>query len=126
MRKIVNIFLVLLLLLSTTGIAVSKHFCGEILQSVSINTDKDQSCCDSQDMPEDCCSSELSLEKTDEVQLSQLHLKFAPTPYIILYFASHLYNFSSALSEENIPIALFNAPPLIDQEIFILDQSFLL
>ncbi len=126
MRKIVNIFLVFLLLFSTTGIAVSKHFCGEILQSVTINSDKDQSCCDSQDMPEDCCSSELSLEKADEVQLSQLHYKFAPSSYIIPYIASQVYNFSSKQVEVDIPVALFNSPPLIDQEIFILDQSFLL
>src|SRR5690606_1502853 len=48
MRKSLHIFLAFLLLFSTTGVAISKHYCGEILQSVSINGET-KSCCDSQD-----------------------------------------------------------------------------
>lgn len=125
MRKIVNISLVLLLLFSTTGVAVSKHFCGEILQSIAVN-DVSNSCCDSQDMPDDCCSDELSLEKTDEVQLSQFNLKFSSAPYLLLYFTTSLYHVSLEPLEKRIPEAFVNLPPLVDQEIFILDQSFLL
>lgn len=125
MRKIVYIFLVLILLFSTTGIAVSKHFCGEILQSISVN-DLAKSCCDEQDMPEDCCNNQVSLEKTEEIQVSDASLKLAPAPYILLYFTSDFLEFSAHQSGLINPVALFDSPPLVHQEIFILDQSFLL
>ncbi len=127
MRKALNIFLVFLLLFSTTGVAVSKHFCGEILQSITINANTPaESCCDSQDMDDDCCNNQLSLEKAEEVQLSQFNLNFAPSAYLISYLANSLHNIALEVLDNKIPIASFDAPPLIGQDIFILDQSFLL
>ena len=125
MRKIVNIFLVLLLLFSTTGVAISKHYCGEILQSISVNGPV-KSCCENQDMPEDCCSDEVSIDKTDELQLTQLNLNLAFSPYVLYYATLSIFNFSLEQLDEVKYIAFFDSPPITEQEIFILDQAFLL
>ena len=44
-RKVVNSFLALLFFITTTGFAVSKHYCGSFLMDYSINS-KAEPCCD--------------------------------------------------------------------------------
>ena len=56
-----HIILSLLLLLSTTELAVSKHYCGGELISTSVFTEAD-SCCDSGD----CCKNETEVFQLDE------------------------------------------------------------
>lgn len=125
MRKIVNMFLVLLLLFSTTGVAISKHYCGEILQSVAVNHTP-KSCCDGQDMPDDCCSNELSIDKADELQLSQLKLNLTYSPYLLYIATLGFFDFSIEQAETKGFFAFYDSPPITEQEIFILDQAFLL
>lgn len=125
MRKLVNILLVFLLLFSTAGVAISKHYCGELLQSISVNGPA-KSCCESQEMTEGCCSEEVSFDKADELQLSQLNLNLSFSPYILYYTASSLFNFSLEQTDQNYFISYFDSPPTAEQEIFVLVQSFLL
>lgn len=125
MRKFFNIFLVFLLLFSTTGVAISKHYCGEILQSVSVNSST-ESCCDDQDMADDCCNEEVSFDKTTELQLSQLNLSLEFSPYILYFVAVSLLDFLLDASNQDYLTAYSNSPPFAEQEIFLLDQSFLL
>ena len=125
MRKLANIFLIFLLLFSTTGVVISKHYCGEILQAIVLHDDT-KSCCDSQEMPEDCCSDDVSVAKIDEIQLSHLNVDLSFSPYILYYTAFSLFEFSSEQLDETKFIAFFESPPIPDQEIFVLDQSFLL
>ena len=51
----------MLLLLSTTGLAISKHYCGGELISTSLFVEAD-SCCDS----DDCCKNETEVFQLDE------------------------------------------------------------
>lgn len=51
----------MLLLLSTTGLAISKHYCGGELVSTSLFADVD-SCCDS----DDCCKNEKKVFQLNE------------------------------------------------------------
>lgn len=125
MRKIVNIFLVLLLLFSTTGVAISKHYCGEILQSVTVNHSP-KSCCDGQDMPDDCCSNEMSIDKTDELHLSQLKMDLTYSPYLLYFATVGLFDFTIEQSNTKGYFAFYDSPPIAEQDIFILDQAFLL
>lgn len=53
LKKASHIFLSALLLISTMGMAVSKHYCGENLVSVSFYGEADSCCGDS-----DCCHNE--------------------------------------------------------------------
>ena len=52
-RKISHIILSLLLLVSTIGLVVSKHYCGGEIVSISVNHET-KSCCDM----DGCCSTE--------------------------------------------------------------------
>lgn len=60
-RKIFNITITCLLLVSTTGFTVSKHYCGEDLISVKMYGET-ESCCES-DM---CCHTEADISQLDE------------------------------------------------------------
>lgn len=54
-RKLANIFVLLLFVVSTTGFTISKHYCHGDLISVSINAEA-KSCCGMTD--NDCCKNE--------------------------------------------------------------------
>ncbi len=53
LKRVSHIFLSALLLISTMGMAVSKHYCGENLVSVSLFEEADSCCGDT-----DCCHNE--------------------------------------------------------------------
>ena len=55
-RKIANILLVLLLLITTIGFFVSKHYCGSHLVEVSINSEAEPCCEDMNNS--NCCHNE--------------------------------------------------------------------
>ncbi len=57
-RKISNIIIAIILLVSTTGFTISKHYCGNELITVEINGEA-ESCCDSPD----CCHTETQFNK---------------------------------------------------------------
>ncbi len=61
LKKISHIILSCLLLISTMGMAVSMHYCGEELISVSLLNEAD-SCCDMGD----CCQSETHVYQVNE------------------------------------------------------------
>lgn len=60
-RKLANILITVLLLTTTTGFGISKHYCNANLESVSILKHSDR-CCDEH---VDCCQTETSVLKLD-------------------------------------------------------------
>ncbi|NQU53711.1 MAG: hypothetical protein HQ522_14365 [Bacteroidetes bacterium] len=60
-KKASHIILSLLLLTTTIGVAISKHYCGGNLISTSFFTEA-KSCCDS----DDCCKNESEVFQLDE------------------------------------------------------------
>ena len=94
-KKALHIILVVLLLISTFGVTISKHYSGSELFSVALFGEAD-SCCEN---PCNCCS--------DEVDLYQLDMD-----YIVSYSdfqdvqktdipVDYFYSFLSNLSEQN-------------------------
>jgi hypothetical protein len=61
LRQIANVIMTCLLLVSTTGFAVSEHYCGNHLVSVKLDT-QPQACCDGGM----CCYTETSFYKLDD------------------------------------------------------------
>jgi len=53
-RKTINILFILLWTITTTGFTISRHYCGDMLVSVSVNNDA-KSCCGSEN---GCCHNE--------------------------------------------------------------------
>lgn len=63
-RKITHILFAFLLLISTIGFSVSKHYCGPSLVSVSIYSEA-ESCCGDKESSE-CCRNETEFYKFDK------------------------------------------------------------
>ena len=61
-KRISHIILSFVLLVSTMGMAVSKHYCGEDLISVSVFNSENDACCDM----DDCCHDEAHFFKVQE------------------------------------------------------------
>lgn len=122
-KKAVHITLIILLLSSTAGMAVSKLYCRETLVSVSIFSEAD-TCCD--DMS--CCH--------NENEFFQLKENFSiPVPSMLPVLAEidildqDLLNIDFLFSSDNINTSfLFNDSPhtLTVQEVLSLGQVYLL
>ncbi|MCF8232937.1 MAG: hypothetical protein K9J27_12195 [Bacteroidales bacterium] len=63
LRKTLHIIFAVLLLTATTGVAVSGHYCGETLVSVSLYSDAKE-CCD--DISDDCCKNAFEYFQLDQ------------------------------------------------------------
>ncbi|PRY91364.1 hypothetical protein BY457_12512 [Marinilabilia salmonicolor] len=60
LRNVTNIIMTCLLLISTTGFAVSKHYCGNELISIALKTEADPCCDDGM-----CCHTETQFLQLD-------------------------------------------------------------
>ncbi|PWD97517.1 HYC_CC_PP family protein [Marinilabilia rubra] len=65
LRNVTNIIMTCLLLISTTGFAVSKHYCGNELISVELKTEADPCCDDGM-----CCHTETQFLQLDNDYLA--------------------------------------------------------
>ena len=135
MRNLFHIFLVISLLFSTAGFAVTKHFCGKELASVSLGTEL-KKCCDSDHskpfehgMSEDCdCHSDTDhVSVEDDFQLDQQVIKFTPQLQLVLVNFINELRLALLLDEPSKKL-LFHSqqPPLAESDIYIKVQSFLI
>ncbi|GAA4429395.1 hypothetical protein GCM10023188_14710 [Pontibacter saemangeumensis] len=129
MRHLFHIVLVISLLVSTAGFAVTKHFCGKVLANVSVGAADTKSCCDPGSMPADCdCHSDTDhVSVEDDFQLDQQAIKFTPQLQLVLvHFISELR--LALLLDEPSRKLLFHSkqPPLAESDIYIRVQSFLI
>ncbi|MDF9795624.1 hypothetical protein OKW21_000887 [Catalinimonas alkaloidigena] len=125
-RKLIHIILSMILLLSTTGVAISKHYCGGELSAVEVGHEK-MSCCDEpDDMPEDCCHDEqLTFLVEQDFQLSAFQFDcFALAVTALLPYL----DLSALFDEQKANVTEFKLylSPLIAQDIPVLLQSFLI
>ena len=121
-RKITHIALVLTLLIATIGFSASKHYCGDRLVSVSINSEAN-SCCDSGD----CCHNETDYFQLNEdyvftviindIQIHDIDLLF-PVVFTILQAEPEAETLSGIVYSESPP------PPKI-QTVLSLFQAYL-
>jgi hypothetical protein len=70
-RKVTHIIISLVLLISTTGLSISEHYCGNEKIHITLNS-IEKECCE---IPTDCCH--------DEIKLLQLKGDFTKPPGII-------------------------------------------
>lgn len=115
--------MILLLLLSTMGIAVSKHYCGENLVSVSF-FDEANKCCDDGD----CCHNDnLFFQVNDDFSVPSVsnlpYLAAFEIPKVRLCSDFQLKDFEKASAGPNISDLL---PALKSSEALSLRQVYLL
>ncbi len=122
-RKFIHIIISLLLLISITGFAVSKHYCGSELVSVKINQETSPCC----DMEENCCQNETDFYLLDSdflISTSQLledrtELEFLfPVIYIFL-------DLETPISRDLVDNITESPPPKKLQDRLSILQSFL-
>jgi len=110
MRKTVSILLVAILLTTTVGVAIKKHFCGGHLVDIAVFSNA--SCnCDDKDMKEDCCSDEKA---TYRLSVEQTIPSIVRIPSAILF---NLLTFANSIQNDKIEcnsdivIEDYNLPP---------------
>lgn len=125
-HQIANVLLALLLLVSTTGVTLHKHYCMGEVKDIAINHHA-QSCTGNMDMEMEmgCCEDTIDLYKADDFQKanSVFELDILKVPAVLSYILIDL----DLLSVSNHFAKYLNyKPPLIDLDIPILVQSFLI
>lgn len=125
-KKIVNVFLVVLLLVATTGITLNKHYCMGRLKSVAV-FEKANPCIDyGFEEPMPCCEDISEELKVDEITNSTFDFKISPDYHLVAITTYLLIN--QDLLEPEITESNYSdySPPPIERDIPILVQSFLI
>lgn len=112
--------------MSTIGITVSKHYCGDLLMTKSVILEA-SSCCDSEQMPEGCCHDESdSFSIEDDFHASKITVN--QNLVVVSWFVFNQL-FQLAI-DQDVSLALGSfiesPPPLPDTHIYIQVQSFLI
>ncbi len=124
-KKIYHIIVMLLLLVATSGMAVSSHYCKGELVSVTLNTEQD-SCCDMPGETKGCCDFSFDFFKVDDDFVTTTSY-FSPIQFSLIAIISDAFNISKlAPAQRKNFISNYNLPPPKKQNPLSLIQSFLL
>jgi hypothetical protein len=126
LRKTAHIFFAILILVSTTGIGVKKHFCGKkhVFTTLAF---LDKACCDTDlPMPPGCCREEVEYYQLDtDIQAPAIIL--APDFLPDLSFAPVASILPPAASFQFVAPDFYNyIPPLLPVDIPVLFERFLI
>lgn len=123
MRKALSISLLMLFITATIGVTVSKHFCGGKLADTSLFSAASCGCGD-KDMEGNCCSNESEFFQMDEdyiITSADIDFKLKFTLAFLSAFIDSFF-----IEEYNSSDYSNYKPPLLNSDIPILVQSFLL
>ena len=123
LKKIGHIVLSLLLLLATTGMAVSKHYCGDSLVSTVLFGEADP-CCESGS----CCQNESSFYQLDEDFSAPAFAQIPQTLELELFIAVAKFDFEIFGESDEKSFFAERKPPLLTniQIALSLKQTWLL
>ena len=65
MKGIIHLFVVASLLLGSVGVSVTRHYCMDILKSISLNSPPGN-CCGNEEIPGKCCHNESETYSLDQ------------------------------------------------------------
>ena len=126
MKKILSIALTLLLLLSTIGVTVSRHYCESFLIETSLMASIGDACDSDMPMDDDSCSDDHQHYGVDSPLFLQTFnfdfsasIEWNSTPVVLIQI----------IELKNLPISEFYAdidPPPSEPDIYTKVQSFLL
>lgn len=125
-KKIANIALALLILASTAGITVHKHYCMGKVRNVALMHKADNCLGESDmDMPFDCCKDTVEEFKVDDLAKVDFNFDISPDLYLVTALAYYLLDLNLENRLSNQTAFLNYKPPLIEQDIYIRVQSIL-
>ncbi|MCW3126427.1 MAG: hypothetical protein JWO03_2085 [Bacteroidetes bacterium] len=86
MRKVVAILLLMLYIISSSGVAIKAHYCCGKLQSLNLvlNSSEEKDC------KKGCCSDRLAFYKIDDTQSASTVITFSPSFDKIFYQVSYI------------------------------------
>ncbi|MCT4644978.1 MAG: hypothetical protein N4A74_08335 [Carboxylicivirga sp.] len=109
LKKISHILMVIVLLITTTGMTVSKHYCSESLVNVNIFSEA-KSCCEG-GCSTDCCHNESERYELNEefvLAISNIEFQEVIIELILPFIQSFVIN---EVEIQNFELSNFNAPP---------------
>jgi hypothetical protein len=126
MKRVIRLFIIALLLLASVGVSVTKHYCGDILKSISVNA-KPENCCGDKDMPNGCCEDESENYFLDQnMKIQQIIPVLNPPVTEIDNDLNHLLIISNFdVTNRNLNF-YYKCPPPFEPELFVKFRSFLI
>ena len=134
-RPIASVILASLVLIASIGVTVNLHLCGGQVQSIALFT-KAQPCKDAQNpchgpqhhsKQKGCCEEESILLKGKETNAEvRTATQITPSFNLIAVILPVLYSIIEVDSFVATPLYAHYKPPLIDRDITVLVQSFLI
>ena len=125
-RRITHLFLALLLMTSTVGFTVSKHYCGSELIEVSINS-KAKPCCDDVGSSS-CCHDEMAYFQLKEDFVSPVYIETQEMASIDILFPIvfiYLLEVQDHIDLETKSFAESPPPPTLQSKLSLL-QTYLI
>lgn len=109
-RKTINISLVIVFLISTTGITLSKHYCHNRLVKISVNTEA-KSCCE--DGMGKCCRNDtLQFQVKEDFLYLMSEIQFENRDVIDLFILTNiLFNQNTYQFAEKAYVLVAESPP---------------
>ena len=123
-KNIANIALALLILASTTGITLHKHYCMGHLRNVALMHEA-APCNGEMEMPLDCCKDTVEEFKVEELNKASFSFDVSPELYLISFVGYVLYDVGLPAAIPNQTAFLNFKPPLIEPDIYLRVQSIL-
>lgn len=126
MRRIFHILMAVTLILATTGLSISKHYCGNSIIHTTLGTEA-KSCMPDMDMNQGCCDNQTeTLILDDDFQLSNSNFKIIPEYEILV---AYLVTLLIPIPEQSNYLSLISNdtdPPVSAEPLYLTVQSLLL
>ena len=128
LKRFFRIFIALLLLTSTVGISVSRHYCGEILSEIYLALSADSCCGESDKEPMGCCHTESEIfEIKDQFKFQQsFEYKLQSDLPLLADISDWFQLISETEIKPNHPNSFKDYSPPKNKPITILHQVFLI
>jgi hypothetical protein len=114
------------LMLATTGLSISKHYCGNSLVRTTLGTEA-KSCLMDMEMGHGCCDDETeTLVVEDDFQASHSKFELAPEYELLVAYLETALASTNGKSLAQPLIPTNTGPPLGSEPLYVKVQSFLL
>jgi hypothetical protein len=132
-KNIASVFLAFLVLFSTMSFTIDMHYCGDTLVDLAVFNHaktcgmevEQSSSMDNSIIKKDCCNDEqITFNGQDEITISLDNLTFDQHLFVASFIYSYI-NLFEAFDKEIIPFKDYT-PPLVDKDIQVLYQTFII
>jgi hypothetical protein len=134
LKNITSLFLAFLALFSTMSLTINEHYCGDVLVDVTVFSNTNTCGMDMKSSDKisqnvnsknECCNNEhIVKEGQNELNISTNSFSFDQQLFVASFIYSYI-NLFEGLDNKIIPFRDYS-PPLVDKDIQVLYQSFLI